>query len=118
MATSPPASDVLFSQVREDPLLDLEVARRVAARRGRPARVLLIASGGCTAVSLLASEAVAEVHAVDANPAQLHLTALRQAAALTLDRDEVRALLDGGDGAADRYARLRDRLPAAARDHW
>ncbi len=115
MAISPPASDVLFSQVREDPLLDLDVARRVAARRGAAARVLLIASGGCTAVSLLADDAIAEVHAVDANPAQLHLTALRQQAALALDADDVRELLDG---AIERYARVRDRLPAAAREHW
>lgn len=132
------ASDLLFSQVREDPLLDLQVVDRVAARRGAPARVLLVASGGCTAVSMLAADSVAEVHAIDANPAQLHLTALRQQAALRLPPADVRVLLgesmmvaagapdrgpvagEGDDGARRLalYRELAGALPAAARAHW
>ena len=61
-------SDIAFSQVREDPLVDEAVVRHLAARLGRPVRVLMVASGGCTALGLLALDEVAEVVAVDANP--------------------------------------------------
>lgn len=118
--TSSPPTELMFSQVREDPLLDLDVCRRVAARRGQPARVLLVASGGCTAVALLAAPEVAEVHAVDANPAQLHLTALRHAAAMHLAPAAQRVLLGEGDAGARLalYQELRTHLSPAAREHW
>jgi len=120
MRDSSPTTELLFSQVREDPRIDLEVARRVAARRGEPARVLLVASGGCTAVSLLASDDVAEIHAVDVNAAQLHLTELRQRAALALESRPLRALLGEGDAAPRLaiYRALRPRLSPEARAHW
>jgi S-adenosylmethionine-diacylglycerol 3-amino-3-carboxypropyl transferase len=61
-----------FSQVREDPRLDLEVARRLPA----DARVMMIASGGETAVCL-ARLPLAELILVDVNPAQLALSRCR-----------------------------------------
>jgi len=117
------ASQLAFSQVREDPLVDLAVVRRLAASTGRPLRVLMVASGGCTALSLLAEPAVAEVIAVDANPAQLHLVELRRQALIHLAPAEQHTLVgDGrGGGPADRarlWQRLRDHLPAPARAHW
>lgn len=64
---------IAFAQVREDPLLDRWVVEQV----GRPARVLMIASGGCTAAYLVATTALEHLHLVDANPAQLALTRLK-----------------------------------------
>lgn len=62
-----------FAQVREDPLLDAEIVSDC----GRGARVLMVASGGCTASHLVASGLVSRLHLVDPNPAQLALTRLK-----------------------------------------
>lgn len=62
-----------FAQVREDTLLDLAVVERLKA----PARVCLIASGGCTAALLATASSVAHLHLVDVNPAQLALARLK-----------------------------------------
>ena len=62
-----------FAQVREDPALDRELVQRVGGR----ARVLMVASGGCTAASLAASAPVSHLHLVDPNPSQLALTRLK-----------------------------------------
>lgn len=62
-----------FAQVREDALLDLQVVARLGPR----ARVLMIASGGCTAAALAASGQIAALHLCDINPAQLALTRLK-----------------------------------------
>jgi S-adenosylmethionine-diacylglycerol 3-amino-3-carboxypropyl transferase len=72
--------ELYFSQVREDPLVDERIVRLVAARAGRPIRVLMIASGGCTALGLLALDEVDHIVAVDANPAQLQWVTLRRRA--------------------------------------
>ncbi len=66
------ALPLAFSQVREDPRLDLEIARRLPA----DARVMMIASGGETAICL-ARLPLAELILVDVNPAQLALTRCR-----------------------------------------
>ncbi len=73
-------SDIYFSQVREDPLIDERIVRMVAVRTGRPIRVLMIASGGCTALGLLGLDEIDHVVAVDANPAQLQWVSLRRRA--------------------------------------
>jgi S-adenosylmethionine-diacylglycerol 3-amino-3-carboxypropyl transferase len=65
-----------FAVVREDPAVEAEVIRRAGARRA-----LLVASGGCTALSLLAEHPELEVTAFDANPRQLeHVSAKANAA--------------------------------------
>ncbi|AMV20582.1 DUF3419 family protein [Planctomyces sp. SH-PL14] len=61
-----------FAQVREDPRLDVEVL----ARLPRGSTVVMIASGGETAVEL-ARLPLGELHLVDTNPAQLALTRLK-----------------------------------------
>lgn len=61
-----------FSQVREDPRLDLKIARRLPA----DARAIMIASGGETAVCL-ARLPFAHLMLVDVNPAQLAITRCR-----------------------------------------
>ena len=62
-----------FAQVREDPQVD---AAQLEGFSGR-ARVVMIASGGDTAALLVARELTAQLHLVDANPAQLALTRLK-----------------------------------------
>ncbi|MGH7173762.1 MAG: DUF3419 family protein [Gemmataceae bacterium] len=62
-----------FAQVREDARIDLHIVRRL----GGSARVLMVASGGCTAAALAASGAVARLHLVDPNPAQIALARLK-----------------------------------------
>ncbi len=115
MSTSSPPTELFFSQVREDPLVDLAVVEGL----GRPARVLVVASGGCTVLGLLGHEAVAHVRAVDPNPAQLHLVALRLATALHLSLSEGEALLGLADGdRAALYDRLRPHLPPDTRAWW
>lgn len=122
-----PRSELAFSQVREDPLVDERVIEVLAGRLGRPVRVLMIASGGCTALGLLGLESVERVVAVDANVAQLHLVALRRAATEHLSLEEQIALLGaearGEERAppatrADLYARLRPHLPEPTRAHF
>lgn len=62
-----------FAQVREDPLIDLWVARQI----GPGARIFMIASGGCTAALLAARANARSIHLVDPNPAQLALARLK-----------------------------------------
>lgn len=65
---------LLFAQVREDPLQDQALVRRLG---DAGLRVLQVASGGCTAALLAGEPAVAELVLVDPNPAQLALTRLK-----------------------------------------
>lgn len=107
-------SDIYFAQIRED----AEVERALVAKRASR-RLAVVASGGCTAFSLL-DDAVESVHAIDANPAQAALVELKKAAIAALDRDAYLAFLGERD-AADRvatYAAIADALPSYARTHW
>ena len=107
---------LFFGQVREDPRLELEALRPTAADR-----VVVVTSGGCTALSLLAAGA-GEVVAVDLNRAQNHLLELTAAAVTTMSPRPAIAMLGGAreSGAArrQRYRALRGLLTAEARDYW
>ncbi len=114
-------SEIAFSQVREDPLTEWRVLNQLASHKSE-LRVLLIASGGCTALSLLAHPAVNTVAAIDINPAQLHLVELRRQALQHLSLPEQRRLL-GIDPAPEAellalYDRLRPYLPVATGTFW
>ena len=103
------ALPVAFAQVREDALLDYEVAHWV----GEDARVAMVASGGCTVALLANLPTVAHLHFVDPNPAQLALTRLKLRMLETTDSDERLALLGHAPMAhLDRAAGLADRLTA------
>jgi S-adenosylmethionine-diacylglycerol 3-amino-3-carboxypropyl transferase len=67
------ALPLAFALVREDALLDEAVVLSLPA----PVRVLMIASGGCTAALLSTLPAVRFLHLVDPNPAQLALARLK-----------------------------------------
>lgn len=62
-----------FAQVREDAELDRWVVRAVP----RPCRVVMTASGGCTAAALAVEPNVSRLELVDTNPAQLALSRLK-----------------------------------------
>jgi len=120
MSAPAPSTEILFSQVREDPGVE---ARLLEALPGPALRVLLIGSGGCTALSLLAEPRVARVQVVDPNPAQLHLIALKASALDTLSPPDQLTLLGAfklGTSEARRalYLRLAPFLPAATRAYW
>lgn len=105
-----------FAQVREDPELEIR-----ALRPGPADRVVVVGSGGCTALALLAAGA-GSVDAVDVNPAQNHLLELKLAAVRALPRDEAVRFLGGWPATADDRARWYDAVrrclnpPAAA--YW
>ncbi|MGQ3892706.1 DUF3419 family protein [Legionella sp. CNM-4043-24] len=63
-----------FAQVREDPLLDVQVIDHLNRQK---IKVLMIASGGCTAALLATHPLVNELTVVDPNLAQLGLTQLK-----------------------------------------
>ncbi|MDB6078917.1 MAG: hypothetical protein JWO82_2664 [Akkermansiaceae bacterium] len=77
-----------FAQVREDPRLDLELARRLPAG----AEVVMIASGGETA-ACLGRLPLRRLHLVDMNPAQLALARCKWHLAETATPESAAALL-------------------------
>lgn len=100
-------SDVFYSVQNEDYQTELTVLRRIF--RGTPLHVLLVASSGENALSLLTQSIVARVEAVDLNPAQLHLCELRRTALEHLTRDEQLRLF-GADPAIPRPEGEPERL--------
>ncbi|MGQ0743835.1 MAG: DUF3419 family protein [Acidimicrobiales bacterium] len=107
---------LFFAQVREDPLLELDVL--APALDGR---VVVVASGGCTALSLL-HRGQGQVVAVDLNRTQLHLVELKALAVGELGHEEATAFL-GGHGARPEqrrraFSRLAPGLSPAARSYW
>ena len=105
-----------FGQVREDPRLEIE-----ALQPGPEDSIVIVGSGGCTALSLLAAGA-GHVTAVDVNRAQNHLIELKLAALTVLSRAETLALLGATPGSpAFRlrvYDELRARLTPPALAYW
>ena len=92
---------VAFAQVREDPRLDLELL----LQQGHGARVVMIASGGETAVCL-GRQPLAELILVDMNAAQLALTRLKWHLAAHFPPEQRRALLGHGPMSAAERGRV------------
>ena len=105
-----------FAQVREDPMLELEVLAP-----GPDDTIVCVSSGGCTALSLLAAGA-GRVVAVDLNATQHHAVELKVAAILGLPWEEALGFLGArpAPGWARRrdYALLRGGLSDGARRWW
>jgi S-adenosylmethionine-diacylglycerol 3-amino-3-carboxypropyl transferase len=98
---------VAFAQVREDPILDARMVERLEPN----ARVLMIASGGCTLAYLAAGSRAAQIDVVDPNPAQLALARLKLYLLRRCDPTERLALLGHAPlAAAQREERLRSIL--------
>lgn len=104
---------LFFAQVREDPCAEL-----AALRPTSDDEIVVVSSGGCTALSLLAAGA-GRVTAVDLNATQNHVVELK-AAASTLGARRATAFLGALPSASRRatYASLRDRLTPEARRYW
>lgn len=105
-----------FAQVRED------ARAEIAALDPDPDdSLVVVGSGGCTALSLLAAGA-GQVTAVDVNRAQNHLIELKLAAVSALSREETLAFLGAAEAPArdrlETYLRLRPRLTNGARAYW
>src|SRR4051812_27003357 len=106
--------DLNFAQVREDPLIELDLFSSVSA-----GRFFTIASGGCTALSLLLLNPQ-RVFAVDINPAQEALVALKCVAFRNLGFHDFQSFI-GNRTSADRrevYGDLRGRLTPNHRRFW
>ncbi len=96
-----------FAQVREDPRLDLELARRVSAG----GTVVMIASGGETAACL--GRLPLRLVAVDMNPAQLALARVKwELAGKRLTEDAAALLGHLPMAAGDRRRRMKGLLDA------
>jgi S-adenosylmethionine-diacylglycerol 3-amino-3-carboxypropyl transferase len=104
---------LFFAQVREDPRAEL-----TALRPGPDDDVVVVSSGGCTALSLLAAGA-GRVAAVDLNATQNHLVELKAAAASLGARHAI-AFLGAQPSARRRktYLSLRNALTPTARRYW
>jgi S-adenosylmethionine-diacylglycerol 3-amino-3-carboxypropyl transferase len=107
---------LFFAQVREDPLLEIEALGPLPG-----ARVVVVSSGGCTALSLLAAGA-GEVTAVDLNSAQNNLVELKAAALRRLTMPEIMSFFGVARGTPDRRARtyttIRPFLGERAAAYW
>jgi S-adenosylmethionine-diacylglycerol 3-amino-3-carboxypropyl transferase len=87
---------VQFAVVREDPLVEAALLERLET----PRRALLIASGGCTALSLAALFPGLAITLLDANAAQLDLVRRKAEALGRADPRERRRLFDIGERGA------------------
>ena len=110
------ADRLFFAQVREDPLLEIEALAPAAN-----STIVVVSSGGCTALSLVASGA-GRVVSVDSNPTQNHLVELKAHAVRLLEPGALLGFL--GATSAPRawriadYAALRPGLSPDARKYW
>jgi S-adenosylmethionine-diacylglycerol 3-amino-3-carboxypropyl transferase len=115
-------SELSFSQVREDSETDLRVVEQLATTLDRPLRVLLVASGGCTALSLLSHSSIQRVDAIDVNPAQLHLVELRRSAITKLSIVEQLEFIGATPATAmerlEYYRIVRSVLPSDSQIFW
>lgn len=102
---------IIFAQVREDADVELKLLRL----RPEGESVFCIASGGCTAFSLLAARP-AKLQIVDINPAQVFLVELKKAALLHLSYAEMMSTLMRD--ARPSYAFLRPHLSPEAQQFW
>lgn len=125
MQNPPFRSDISYSIQNEDYRTELAVLQHCPPHPAR--RILMVASSGENALSLLTDSSIGHVDAVDLNPAQIHLCELRRTALAQLTRDDQLRLLGsdpvmiGLTGAADRLALWDDissALPPATRAFW
>jgi len=102
---------LLFGQVREDAQIELSLLDGLVT----PEHGLVIASGGCTALSL-ATLNKCHLSVIDVNPAQIYLTELKASCISHLDLAIARrcCMTDAGRS----YPELREGLSLQARTFW
>ncbi|HZO12709.1 MAG TPA: DUF3419 family protein, partial [Polyangiaceae bacterium] len=107
---------LMFAQVREDPCVEMQALAPALA-----GTIVVVSSGGCTALSLLSAGA-RHVVGVDLSRAQNHLVELKCAAVRGLERLEAIAFLGGQPMPPLRrrrlYGVLAPLLSAEARTYW
>ena len=107
---------LFFAQVREDPDLEIEALVPAAGER-----IVVVGSGGCTALSLVAAGA-GHVVAVDLNRVQNSLTELKAAAVRVRQPGEALAFLGGAPMSAENrricYQVIAPELGMDARAWW
>ena len=107
---------LMFAQVREDPCVEMQ-----ALAPALEGTIVVVSSGGCTALSLLAAGAH-RVVGVDLSRAQNHVVELKCAAVRALDRLDAIAFLGGQPMPAVRrrrlYGVLSPLLTSSARTYW
>jgi S-adenosylmethionine-diacylglycerol 3-amino-3-carboxypropyl transferase len=107
---------LFFAQVREDPRLEIEALAPLAG-----AKVIVVSSGGCTALSVLAAGA-GQVTAIDLNLAQNHLVELKVAALRSLTMPEIMSFFGVARGAPERrirtYRTITPLLSERATEFW
>jgi S-adenosylmethionine-diacylglycerol 3-amino-3-carboxypropyl transferase len=106
---------VIFGQVREDAAVEM-AALQEAVRGVNAPVVFSIASGGCTAFSLLAAVPQTRLFAVDVNLAQIHLLRLKQAILLNEAADAARWAVSKDAGPA--FATVSPYLDPATCAYW
>lgn len=123
--TPPFTSAISYAAQNEDYRSEQAIIDRLPP--DRPLHVLMVASSGEGLLSLLTSERIARVDAVDLNPAQLQLCELRRAALERLTRDQQLQLLaardtrpraSGADARIALYESLRPHLAPPSQAFW
>lgn len=110
------AGKLFFAQVREDPLLEID-----ALAPAPDSTIVVVSSGGCTALSLVACGA-GRVVSVDSNATQNHLVELKAQAVRSLEPGALLGFLGAASvpkawRIAD-YGALRASLNADAAKYW
>ncbi|WP_099353338.1 DUF3419 family protein [Fredinandcohnia onubensis] len=107
-------SDIYFSQIREDSLVEREISRIVG-----PQKVLVVGSGGCTAFSIL-TDTINQVLCVDLNPAQCALIELKKVAIQQFALNDFLAFIGEIDceNRNEMYEEIAEELPDYARQFW
>jgi S-adenosylmethionine-diacylglycerol 3-amino-3-carboxypropyl transferase len=110
------AGQLYFAQVREDPRLEL-----TAFTDYLDEPIVVVTSGGCTALSLIAAGAT-DVTGVDLNRTQNHVAEFKAVAVARLGPRQATAVLGGSPAApgerARGYQRIRPHLSASARAYF
>lgn len=88
--------ELLFSQVREDPMVELSILDKLEKKGIKP-DVLIIGSGGCTVLTMLNNN-VGKIHCIDQNLAQLYLIELKVAILKTFGTKNKQKILDFFEG--------------------
>jgi len=107
-------SNIYFSQIREDSLVEREISSIV-----NPKKVLVVGSGGCTALSIL-NDFVDRVLCIDINPAQCALIELKKAGIQYFSLDEFLAFIGESpcENRVEMYKVLAEDLPDYAKEFW
>lgn len=108
---------ILFSQVREDPFVELEAIKYLPCDTNN---VLMIASGGCTLITLATSSKIKNIDVIDASQDQLYLVELKLAIFdLINNRNRYIAYIEGDMKKFDMYVYYKKCfLTPECRKYW